>query len=163
MGYREMLLTIGAITIFSITTISVSRHMVDNTGIVYEQQAAYLLYGYANSIIQQAKTREFDETTINAVVAVPAGLTNPMQDEGGIESYPNQLDDVDDYNGLTETIDDEFIGQVNLTVNMFYVTDTDLNTPSVTPTFYKKMIVTATNDYVSQPVRAVYVFAYQRN
>ncbi len=162
MGYRELLLTIGAITIFSITTVSVSRHMVDNTEIIYEQQAAYLLYGYANSIIQQAKTREFDETTINAVATDATGFANPMGKVSG-ETYPNQLDDVDDYNSLATTIDDEFIGQVSLAVNMIYVNDSDLNTAAGTTTFYKKMIVTATNGYVSQPVQAVYVFAYQKN
>ncbi len=162
MGYREMLLTLGAITIFSLTTVSVSQHMTDNTEIIYEQQAAYLLYGYANSIIQQAKTREFDETTINAVAAVAAGFADPLGMEIG-ESYPNQLDDIDDYQALSEIIDDEYIGDVILTVSMFYVTDANLNTNAGIKTFYKKMIVTATNDYVSQPVRAVYVFAYQRN
>lgn len=162
MGYREMLLTLGAITIFSLTTVSVSRHMVDNTEIIYEQQAAYLLYQYANSIIQQAKTREFDETTINASVTDATGFADPMG-KGVGESYPVQLDDIDDYNALSITIDDEFIGQVAIAVNMIYVTDANLNAAAGTTTFYKKMTVTATNDYVSQPIRAVYVFAYQKN
>jgi hypothetical protein len=160
MGYREILLTLGAITIFSITTVSVSSHMVNNTEIIYENQATYLLYSYANSIIQQAKTREFDESTINSAVTDPSGFS---LGKVVAESYPVNLDDVDDYHNLTTTINDEAIGPVSISVTMMFVDDSDLETAAGAETFYKRMVVTATNSYVSQPVQAVYIFAYQRN
>ena len=164
MGYRELLLTIAAISIFSITNVSVSRHMVYSTEVLYENQGSYLLYNYANSIIQQAKTREFDEQTINLYPLLASGFSIG---KAPVESYPNQLDDVDDYDyyqGVHAiTLSDTALGTVTLSVEVDFVADTDLNTAILTPTFYKRMTVTASSPRVSQPVKAVYVFAYQRN
>ncbi|MFQ6114023.1 MAG: hypothetical protein ACE5NG_08015 [bacterium] len=158
MGQRELLLTIGAIVVFSLTSLSINRLSLRNTEAIYGQQAEFYAVSVAQRFIEEAKVKAFDENTIIGTVTDPSGFSTLGPDT---ESYPN-FDDVDDYDGYSTT-DPSIIGTIvdSVSISVVYVQD-DL-ADSGSKTYYKKMTVTAYSDYLNNPVRADYVFAYQKN
>ena len=162
MGHRELLLTLGALVIFSITSFSINRNMIRNSDASYAQQAQFLAYNQAQELIEKAKTKAFAEEVIKGTVADTSGFIALLGTDVS-ESYPNQLDDVDDYNNVNVTVADSVIGNTTMTVTVDYVDLADLATPLSQKTFYKLMQVTVTNQYLSNPMFARYIFAYQKN
>ncbi len=162
MGYRELMLSIGALMVFAMVTISVNRNTLAQNDAIYGQQAEYVALNLAQQFIEEAKLRAYDEVTIDGTVSSPSefnavGNFGP----GNGETYPN-FDDVDDYHGLSQTFDTS-IGPMQVDIEAYYVTDTDLTTDAAAKTYYKRMIVSVQSDYLNSPVRAEYVFSYQRN
>jgi hypothetical protein len=161
MGEREMLLAMAAILFFSMTTMTIDRFCLNNSEVMMESEFIYYATSLAQKIIEEAKTKAFDQT----VVSNPA--TNPpysfsMFGPGPGESYPN-FTDVDDYNGLNLPVTATVNGpKVNYTVRVRvgYVEESDLNTIVTHNTFHKKMIVTVASDYLPAPVKLSYVFSY---
>ncbi|MFQ5822669.1 MAG: hypothetical protein ACE5JB_01285 [bacterium] len=162
MGQRELLLTIGAIIIFSISSFSVNQLALRNSEAIYMQQAEFYAVKLAQQFIEEAKIKAFDETTIvGNPVSIPSDFKSiPMGPEGG-ETYPN-FDDVDDFNGFSTSIATN-IGAMTISLSVDYVNETDLDSVVTTQTFYKKMSVTVQSDYLTNLVTAHYVFAYQKN
>ncbi len=163
MGQRELLLTIGAIVIFSITSLSINRSMLRNSEAIYSRQAEIFAMSVAQQFIEEAKTKAFDENTIIDTGGSPSIFTGSPLGPGGGENYP-YFDDIDDYNGFSTTDSDilgEMITSVNISVN--YVNDTNLEVAVSSRTYYKKMRVTVNSDYFDNPVTAEYVFAFQKN
>lgn len=158
MGEREMMLVLAALFFFSMTSLSVNRFCISNNEVMMKSEFDYYAISLAQSIIEEAKTRHFD-------VAVESGpATNPPNDftyPGGPrydEHYPN-FSDVDDYNGLTKTIN---TSRVNYTINVTvgYVQETNLNTIVSFKTFHKKMTVTVSSPYITSNVVLSHVFSY---
>ncbi len=163
MGSRELILTIGAIVIFSLTTLSINRLTLGNSEATINQQIELYALNLAQRFIEEGKTRAFDETTIaNTPASMPAAFGTPPLTHGVSESYPS-FDDVDDFNGLTLT-EATPVGQMQVNVAVNYVSEANLDSVvNPTKTFYKKMTVTVTSDALAIPVRSEYVFAYQKN
>jgi len=162
MGYRELMLSIGALMVFAMVTISVNRNTLAQNDAIYGQQAEYVALNLAQQFIEEAKLRAYDEVTIDGTASSPSAF-NAVGNfgPGSGESYPN-FDDVDDYHGLSQTFDTS-IGPMQIDIQVYYVTDSNLVDDAQTKTYYKRMIVSAQSDYLNSPVRAEYVFAYQRN
>ena len=162
MGQRELLLTLGAIVLFSMITFRINQATVRNSESIYDRQAEFYALSVAQRFIEEAKTKAFDEFTIAGNPgSVPGGFTGTPTGSGGGENYPD-FDDVDDFNGYSATIDTK-MGQMSVSVEVDYVEDSDLETAVNPRTFYKKMRVTVQSDYLLSPVRAEYVFAFQKN
>jgi hypothetical protein len=161
MGQKELLLTLGAIALFSMISFRINQATVRNSEAIYAQQAEFFALSLAQRFVEEAKTKAFDEFTIAGNPAtIPGGFTGSPGSGGG-EDYPD-FDDVDDFNGYTTTVDTK-MGMMSVTVVVSYVQDTNLDTAVSPWTFYKKMTVTVRSDYLLQPVRAEYVFAFQKN
>lgn len=120
----------------------------------------YYAISLAQGIIEEAKTRFFDvavEVTPPPLSNLPGAFTYPLGPRGG-EYYPN-FTDVDDYNGLTLNVSTPRVNYT-VTVRVVYVNDTNLTTTVFNRTFYKKMTVAVTGDYISSPVVLSHVFSY---
>ncbi|MFQ5601902.1 MAG: hypothetical protein ACE5HS_01385 [bacterium] len=162
MGQRELLLTIGAIVIFALTTLSVNRRNLSNTDAILQRQAEFLAVGVAQRFIEEAKVKAFDENTINGnPISMPSGFTGSPLGPGEGESYPN-FDDVDDFNGLTTTVPTN-MGPMSVNVEVQYVHETKLDSVVSTKTFNKKMTVTVDCSYLNKPVALTYIFAFLKN
>jgi len=163
MGPRELLLTLGAITIFGITTLSVNRLALNNSDAIVNQQIELYALNLAQRFIEEGKTRAFDEFTIsNTPASLPSGFTPAPLDHGVTEAYPN-FDDVDDFNGLS-LVQDTPVGSMTVSVSVNYVSEANLDSiVDPTKTFYKKMSVQVQSEALSNVVQADYVFAFQKN
>lgn len=160
MGQQELLLTLGAIVAFSIASLAINQNTVRNTEAVYQRQAEFYALSMAQRFIEEAKTREFDEKAINAPVGNPTQFINPLKKDG-TEAYPD-FDDVDDFVDVPTTFTSD-LGTMTVAIAVSYVTDTNLDDAAGTRTFYKKMQVTVTTPYLTNPVVVRYVFAFQKN
>ncbi|RMF61985.1 MAG: hypothetical protein D6743_12770 [Calditrichaeota bacterium] len=161
MGQRELLLTIGAIIIFSMTTLTVNELTLRNSDAIYRQQAEFVAIGEAQRFIEEAKTRAFDEKVINGRAVGANSFTPPPLGPDAAEAYPN-FDDVDDF--VVASLPDTISGipmTVNITVD--YVSEANLDLVVAAKTYYKKMVVTVTTPFLPSPVNAEYIFAYQKN
>lgn len=160
MGQKELLLTIGAITIFALVSLSVNRHILINTDAIYGRQAEFYAAKLAQRFIEEAKVKAFDESTINNT---PSNIPNDFSSlgPGGSESYPN-FDDVDDFNGFSTTVATK-VGPMTVNIAVAYVNETNLDSVVTSKTYYKRMTVTTQSDYLNAPVTMRYVFAFQKN
>ncbi len=162
MGHRELLLTVGAMVVFSLTTLSVNRLSSRNSEAIYDQQSEFLAVSYAQRFIEEAKLRAFDEAAIDGPVTDTKDFSSGLSlGHGAGETYP-RFDDVDDFNGLTrtDTVGGEFA--MTATVSVSYVDESALTTPVTDKKFYKRMTVVVTTPALQHSVQAEYVFAYKR-
>ncbi len=157
MGQSELLLVIGSIVIFGLISLSVNRHILVNSEAVYGQQAELYAVSVAQRYIEEAKMKAFDENAINNSIGNPSGFRYPATDG---EVYPS-FDDVDDFDNFSSTLTD--FGTMNVAITVGYVTAVNLDSVVSTKTYYKKMTVTVQSDYLNHPVKAAYVFAYQKD
>lgn len=160
MGEREMILVLGAMFFFSMTSLSVNRFCLQNDEIMMQSEFDYYAISLAQGIIEEAKTRYFDVAVEGAtppLSSLPGLFTYPCGPRWN-ESYPN-YSDVDDYNGLDLNIN---TSRANYRVRVVvgYVNETNLNTLVGYKTFYKKMTVTVTSNYISAPIALSHVFSY---
>jgi len=162
MGEREILLVIGAMIFFAMTSLSVNRFCLDNNEVMMQSEFNYYAVSLAQGIIEEAKTRAFDVAVVSAPANDPPNdFTYPLGPRWN-EYYPN-FNDVDDYNGLTLNIQADVNGPpVNYTVHVVvgYVKETNPDKIVSEKTFYKKMIVTVSSDYISSDVVLSHVFGY---
>ena len=163
MGQQQLFLTLGAVVLFGIVTISVNVNIARNTEAVYDQQIVAYAANLGQRFIEEAKTHAFDEASVVSVPAsIPGNFKAPgdLGPEGG-EVYPN-LDDVDDFHGYTATASTD-MGEMSISIVVFYVLKTNLDTDAGGKTRYKKMTVTVTSSQLQAPVVLTYVFAFQKN
>ncbi|MBN1350191.1 hypothetical protein JXJ21_12325 [candidate division KSB1 bacterium] len=155
MGMREMILVLGAIYFFSMTSLSINRFCVSNTETLIQNEFEYQAVSIAQRLIEEVKTRQFDAD----LSFPPSSFDSPYSmGHSNIESYPN-FNDVDDYNNLNVNINTA-LGAFNVTVQVCYVAENDPDTRVYVKTFYKRMTVTVNNNYMSHPITLKHVFAY---
>ena len=163
MGQRELLLVLGALILFGLTMLSTNRYVVDQNESVIQREFEFYGISLAQTFIEEAKTKAFDEKVVNGAVTVVGQLThwNSLGPDGG-ETHPN-FDDVDDYNGLTLT-DSTGSDEFTVSIEVGYVlAEADPETIVDNRSWYKRMNVTIANPYLIQPIVLGYVYAYIQN
>ncbi|MCH8020576.1 hypothetical protein IH785_12015 [candidate division KSB1 bacterium] len=163
MGQRELLLVLGALILFGLTMLSTNRYVIDQNESIIQREFEFYGISLAQSFIEEAKTKAFDEKVINGAVNAPGQLThwNSLGPDAG-ETHPN-FDDVDDYNGLTLT---ESTGRdtFDVSIEVGYILDeTDPETIINSRSWYKRMNVTISNPFLIQPLVLGFVFSYLPN
>ena len=163
MGQRELLLVLGALILFGLTMLSTNRYVIDQNESIIQREFEFYGISLAQTFIEEAKTKAFDEEVINGTVNTPGQLThrNSLGPDGG-ETHPN-FDDVDDYNGLTLT---ESTGRdtFDVSIEVGYILDeTDPETIINSRSWYKRMNVTISNPFLIQPLVLGFVFSYLPN
>ncbi len=166
MGQRELLLVLGALTLFGITMLSTNRYVAEQNDSLFQLEFEYYAVSLAQSYIEEAKTKAFDANFINTSVQNPDGYTDPdslgvdpVPDSlgiGPVEVYPN-YSDIDDYNGFSVT-DSTSRGEFALNIQVGYVTEANPGVVVGVRTFYKNMTVAVSNQYLVSPVHVSYVF-----
>ncbi len=100
MNGGQMMITIGALMLLSIVILRVNSGNLNTHEVLIDSKVQILATSLANSIIEEAFTKEFDEYNVNYPAELLSNLTSVSdlgKDAG--ESYPN-FDDMDDFNGL---------------------------------------------------------------
>lgn len=168
-GYSEVLQTIMAMVIFSIILLSANRMMHRNTFVQVEGELEREVIAVAQDIIEESRTKEFDEETTGAVPPplIPGSFTDPAAlgpDSQNNEKKRRDFNDFDDYNGW-ETVHTTRHGDFNLSARVFYVTE-DTYQETNTKTTYKKMEVTVRNQFLTgsnTDSLRTYTFSFIRN
>ena len=167
MGEREMFLVIGAIIFFTITSLSVNQFCVNHSEVMMQSEFDYYAISLAQRVIEEAKTRAFDSAVaFGTSTNPPYDFTGPgslghLNNESFNWEEENKLpfNDIDDYNNINDDVSTPR-GDYHVSATVYYVEESNPDVKVYHRTFYKKMIVTVTSDYISNPITLSHVYCY---
>lgn len=151
-GYAEVFQTIGAMIIFSLILLTANSIIQRNTLMQLEGEMEREVIAVAQDIIEEGRTLEFDEVSVDAA-APPAdipgdfALTSGLGPDSG-ESTRSDFDDFDDFDGWEEVVETEH-GEFNIRSEVFYVTP-DTYDSTGTQTTFKQMRVFVTSKFLQR-------------
>lgn len=148
-GYSEIFYVMFAMIIFSVILANSNRLIHRNSTIQIQGELEQEVVAIAQEIIEEAQTKKFDEVNVGKELP-PAGIPEDFTGYGSLgpdgEGSRRYYDDFDDYNGHTETATTVH-GDFNISVEVFYVDDTNYDYQTSKSTF-KKIIVTIQSEFL---------------
>lgn len=170
MSSTQTLLTIGAMLILALVAMRFNSAMVSTQSTDLSNKVYLTAFSLADNIIEEAKVKSFDQTTLHFPTTNPATLsyrlgidttiiTTKTPPDTIIDAYPN-FNDVDDFSGFKETITAPYFETYYIDCYVHYVSATNQDQISATQTFYKKLTVTVRSPYLTSPdsVSLSYIF-----
>ncbi|HTK80770.1 MAG TPA: hypothetical protein VL633_00610 [Bacteroidota bacterium] len=166
-----MILTIGAVLLFGAFLSLSNRLMIGNNQIASQNEYYIAGISLAQSIIDEGKTKAFDQKTVSASISSRSSLTSPdsMGRDGISEQAVPTIDtltaaspyssankgflssikfnDIDDYNLYSRVVNTQRAEGYKLKVTVGYTSETSPDSTSGTRTYAKKMIVKVTSPY----------------
>lgn len=166
-GYAEVFQTVAAMVIFGIILLSANRMIHRNTFVQVEGELEREVVVVAQDLIEEARSREFDENTTGSVP--PAAIPEDFTDSGNLgpdsgESNRDEYNDFDDYDGWEDTRVTRQ-GEFNLKARVFYVDPNTYEETSSKETF-KKIEVEVENMHLTgsnADSLRTYTFSFIRN
>src|ERR1041385_487752 len=170
----NILLTIFSFVLFGTLLVSDNNVITNNVQLVTENQYAIAAFAVAQSVIDEAGTKAFDEHTVggievpdsgsmSAVLAPESAEIPPTMDVTGASGYWSgvHFDDVDDYNGYRRAVPlAAHLQGDTVSVVVQYVSVADPESALAHPSYCKKMTVTVRSPYLSRPYKFSHVFTY---
>ena len=143
MNTSQMMITIGALFLLSLVILRVTRGFLNTDEVLLDNKLGVLAVSVASSLLEEASGKAFDENTDSATVSSLSGLSTTLGPDG--EVYPH-FNDIDDYNGFKKIDNSIPAARFVDSVSVVYVSDANLNVPSASKTWNKKITV-----FVSSP------------
>jgi hypothetical protein len=154
MTNTQTFLTIGAMIILGFVAMRFNSAMITSQNADLGNKVYLTAFSVANNIIEQAKVKNFDQTTINFPTTNPATLSSVLGPDdlpsGGKETKYD-FNDVDDYNDYADSVAKPYFETYHIHCWVHYVKANDQDQISTTQTFYKKFTVTVRSDYLTNP------------
>ena len=158
MGEREMMLALAAIMFLSTTSLSINRYFIETNETTWRNEYDYMAVALGQKMIEEAKTRLFDRYEY-------PNFTSPYSLGAlSVESYP-YYNDVDDFRSFARDQGKIYssLGDFEVTIDVFYVDENDLETPVSYLTVYKHLHVTVYNENMTAPIHLKHIFSYIDN
>ena len=160
MGNIQSFTTIGAILLFSLISIRFNSTVLENMTMEVENKVYLTAFSLADDLLEQIKQKAFDEETIvfhsiNPEELSPRNIFGYGVDPGETGD-PSTFDDIDDYNGYTDSVSLPHAEGFRVTSSVEYVQAN--NFPSLAQTFFKRVEITVSSDYLSHPVKLSFIF-----
>ncbi len=155
-GYSEILQTMAAMIIFSMILMNANHMIHRNTVIQIDGELEQEVIALGQEIIEESRAKAFDHVVDEAAMPptiIPGGFT-PAENLGpdaenycdGGEPARYCFNDFDDYDGWEETITTDH-GDFSISVEVFYVDDTNFEKINTQSTF-KKIEVTVKSEFL---------------
>ena len=149
----ETILVIGGMVLLTLFALSLNSSITHNHVVLYQSEQILDAFAVAQKFIEQAEALRFDE---DKSATIPSSFTyaGSLGPDSG-EQYPS-FDDVDDFDGFTQS--DTLSGNIHYTVSVSvdYVTLGNPDTPTSSRTYFKKMLVTVSSPALTEiPSRAI--------
>ena len=152
MSNIQSILAIGGMIILALISLRFNSSVLQTSSADFENKVYLTSFSIADNLIEEIKSKSFDQNTIKFPTTNPSSLT-PLAsfgpDSGDVKPYYN---DVDDYNGFQDTTAAPYFEKYYVSCKVVYVTSSNPDVESATQTFYKKVTVTVRSDYLSNPV-----------
>ena len=154
----QTVLTMGAMMLFSFSSLRFNSIMLQNSTLETENKVYLTAFSLADDMIEEIKNKNFDEATLLYPTTATAVLTkaDSLGPEHG-EIYPN-YDDIDDYNNYSKLISAPHAEDYTVSCKVFYVDGNNPDNMVTTQTFYKKVTVTVSSPFLRNNVNLSYVF-----
>jgi hypothetical protein len=156
----QSILAIGAIWLFALISINFNSSVVHNISIEVENKSYLDAFSLADDMIEEIKQKAFDEIVVDSFYTIyPSDLSNIGKDTG--ESLRKSFDDIDDYNGLIDTVGLPYVENFKRTVKVSYADPVNFNADYGSKSFYKRVDVKveSLNNYLSSPVNLSFIFS----
>ncbi|MBT8378276.1 MAG: hypothetical protein KJN64_03505 [Ignavibacteria bacterium] len=158
MSNSQSILSIGALLFLSLISLRFNTSALENATVEVENKIYLTAFSLADDLIEEIKQKAFDAATVDFPTTNRADLTSAYSlGHASWEVYPN-YNDIDDFNGYTRTISVPHAENYNVSSKVHYVSESDPNTKVMTQTFHKKVKVTVTSPYISEPVSLSFIF-----
>lgn len=163
MGNIQSMLTIGAIALFSLISIRFNSSVLENMTVEVENKAYLTAFSLADDLMEEIKQKAFDDQTvvfrsINPWELTPRNQFAPESVDSGETSDLSTWDDIDDYNEYTRPVSLPHFEGYLVRCSVDYVTKDNVNLVSSTQTFFKRVKVTVSSDYMRTPVTLSFIF-----
>jgi hypothetical protein len=163
MNNIQSLLTIGAIALFSLISIRFNSSVLENMTVEVENKVYLTAFSLADDLIEEIKQKAFDEETVEFRSITPTELTPSNQFAPEIRDLgetddPATWDDIDDYNGYSKLVSLPHAEGFSVTSQVDYVQENNYDQVSSVQTFFKRIQVRVSSDYLRAPVRLSFVF-----
>lgn len=170
----SLLLTIGSLVMLGLFMLSANGLISDNIHTAEENEFYLTALSLAQSVIDEAKTKSFDQETVSSVVTNPVGLTAPTSlgpdageylagpdsASGGAYQSFSRFNDIDDYQGYVRLANTPRADGYLVAATVEYVNPLVPDSTSGACTYCKRMTVTVTSPYLPGPVALQYAFVY---
>lgn len=161
MNSGQMMLVILGAVILALLSLNVYKSSDIKKNSLTNNQSIIAGTGLAQAMMNEIKSRAFDQNTINAPVNSVASLTPPLllgPDLG--ELIPTQFNDVDDFNNYTTSDTLNLFGIFNISVHVYYINTFSPGIKSLTQTFSKQVDISVTNSNIPFPLKFSQVISY---
>lgn len=155
----QSLLAIGAIWLFALVSINFNSTVVHNISIEVENKAYLDAFSLADDMIEEIKQKAFDEAVVDSFKTLPVdSLSTVLGSEEGNDR--KLFDDIDDYNGLIDTIGLPYVENFLRTTKVSYADTANNFNPTNNKAYYKRVDVTveSLNNYLTNPVTLSFIF-----
>ena len=159
MGNIQSLTTIGAIALFSLISVRFNSTVLENMTVEVENKIYLTAFSLADDLIEEIKQKAFDEETVVFRSINPEELTpaNEFGTDTG-ESSVTDYDDIDDYNGFSRDVSLPHAEGFHIVSQVDYVAANNPDQVSLAQTFFKRIEVRVTSDYLRHPVKLSFIF-----
>ena len=153
MHLGQTMLTLGFFALLTISVMNANRMIVKSDQEMYEGEAFDYAANFAQALLSEASSKIFDVKVIDSLFQQPNKFTTPSQlgpsASESISPWPDvapyksigTYNDVDDYHGYERTVDTDILKGFKVTCVVYYVTETDPDTPSSSQTYFKRVDV----------------------
>ena len=158
MSGNHTILIIAAMVLTSILMINSTKHMSESTDRTYEASAILTAVSLGEEYIKEIASKNFDENCIDVEPEDSTGFSSTIGHEPS-EQY-STFDDIDDYDGYTKIISNDYIGTYSLTSIVEYVNSNNLDQKSYSRTRTKRITVLVSSDNLLDTLKLNYYSAY---
>ena len=162
MNTGQTLITLGALTLLMITIINMNRTINENNEILNNTRFGLETVAIATSIIEEASQLAFDEVSWDSTKLekdiADFTLSSNLGPEYGEFDYAT-FDDFDDFNNYTKT-ENTLQNIYDISCQICYIEPSDLENPTSSRTYYKKLIISITNPFNTVPFQMSYIHGY---
>jgi len=159
----QTLLVMGAMVLLSIAVLSANRIILDRMNSGYETQAIFDAVPIAESKLDEIRRKAFDEKSINKRIYDASNFTQPAylgKDAG--ETTTVTYDDIDDYNNDSLRFSTPVLENFWVVSKIQYVSETNPDQVSSTPTFFKLITVKVYHYSMKIPITMTFLYVYRR-
>lgn len=155
----QSLLIIGGLLLFSFLALTFQNSANETLTTNFENEALVTGEAIGQSILETVQLKAFDEKTVSVSVDKASDLSTNLGKESG-ESAETSFDDIDDYDGYKNTISLTRLGNFEVAVDIYYINQAKPDTSVTSPTFSKRIDITITNSYLTNPLKLSSIASY---
>ncbi|OGU57496.1 MAG: hypothetical protein A2V66_12495 [Ignavibacteria bacterium RBG_13_36_8] len=160
MNTGQMLITIAALLLLSVVVLRTNNSFLITDSVLYDTKFGVLAVSLGTSVIEEATSKTFDNTSDSASVTSLNALTLPLLlgPEAG-ETY-DTYNDFDDFNGYTRVDSSMPSAIFNISCRVNYVTTSNPDAISAIKTWHKEITVTITSVSMIDTVKMSSIYSY---
>ena len=155
----QTLLVIGSIILLSILALSINKDITGQYADNYENEAIATASSIGQSMLETIQLKAYDENTITSYAYISSQLSTTLGADSG-ESSDILFDDIDDYDNYQDTIQMTRLDSFRVSVDVYYINQSNPDTAVTLPTFSKRIDVEINNAYLENPIRLYSIVSY---